>query len=104
MTNNREHNNVRGHDKGKRRYNNHRGCGHNKRENNIGSQNNHSKGKGNYCHHCGLKGHWKNECRTPIHFVRFYQKKIKRKGNKGGASSFKAREESHLTLKDDIQA
>ena len=29
--------------------------------------------------------------------------KIPLKGNKGGASSFKARVESHLTLKDDVQ-
>ena len=34
---------MRGHGKGKRRYNNHRGCDHNKRENNIGSENNPSK-------------------------------------------------------------
>ncbi|TMX04737.1 hypothetical protein EJD97_005061 [Solanum chilense] len=89
---------------GKRRYNNGRGCGHNKRENNIGSQNNPSKGKGNHCHRCGLKGHWKNECQAPEHFVRLHQNSFKRKGNKGGASSFKARVESHLTLNDDVQA
>ncbi|XP_015057683.1 uncharacterized protein LOC107003969 [Solanum pennellii] len=102
--NNRGHDNMRGRDKGKRRYSNRRGGGHNKRENNIGSQNNPSKGKGDHCHHCGLKGHWKNKCRAPEHFVRLYQNSFKRKGNKGSASSSKARIESHLTLKDDIQA
>ena len=55
--NNRGHDNMRGRCKGKRRYNIHRGGGHNKRENNVGSQNNPSKGKGDQCHHCGLKGH-----------------------------------------------
>ncbi|KAK4711378.1 hypothetical protein R3W88_005891 [Solanum pinnatisectum] len=54
--------------------------GHNKKENNIGSQNNPSKGKGDHCHRCGLKG------------------------NKGGASSSNARVESNWTLKDDAQA
>ncbi|XP_049394642.1 uncharacterized protein LOC125858916 [Solanum stenotomum] len=54
--NNRGHDNVRGRGKGKRRYNNHRGGGHNKRENNMSSQNNPSKGKGDHCHRCGLKG------------------------------------------------
>ncbi|XP_015167812.1 uncharacterized protein [Solanum tuberosum] len=102
--NNRGHDNVRGRGKGKRRYNNRRGGGHNKRENNVGSQNNLSKGKGDHCHRCGLKGHWKNECQAPEHFVRLYQNSIKRKGNKGGASSSNARVESHLTLKDDAQA
>ncbi|XP_015064703.1 uncharacterized protein LOC107009915 [Solanum pennellii] len=68
--NNRGHDNLHGREKGKRRYNNRRGGDHNKRENNIGSQNNPSKGKGDYCHRCGLK----------------------------------ARVESHLTLKDDVQA
>ncbi|XP_049370106.1 uncharacterized protein LOC125835008 [Solanum verrucosum] len=102
--NNRGHDNVRGRGKGKRRYNNRRGGGHNKRENNMGSQNNPSKGKGDHCHRCGLKGHWKNECRAPEHFVRLYQNSFKRKGNKGGASSYNARVESHLTLKDDAQA
>ncbi|XP_049376657.1 uncharacterized protein LOC125841549 [Solanum stenotomum] len=101
---NRGHDNVCGRGKGKRRYNNRRGGGYNKRENNIGSQNNPSKGKGDHCHRCGLKGHWKNECRVPEHFVRLYQNSFKRKGNKGGASSSNARVESHLTLKDDAQA
>ncbi|XP_015161411.1 uncharacterized protein [Solanum tuberosum] len=78
--NNRGHDNVRGRGKGKKRYNNRRGGGHNKRENNMGSQNNPSKGKGDHCHRCGLKG------------------------NKGGTSSSNARVESHLTLKDDAQA
>ncbi|KAK4708187.1 hypothetical protein R3W88_029112 [Solanum pinnatisectum] len=65
--NNRGHENVCGRGKGKRRYNN----------DNMGSQNNPSKGKGDHCHRCGLKG---------------------------GASSSNARVESHLTLKDDAQA
>ena len=55
--NNRGHENVRGCDKGKRRYNKCRGSGHNKRENNIGSQNIPSKGKCDHCHHCSLIGH-----------------------------------------------
>ena len=33
----------------------------------MNSQNNYSKGKGDHCHCCGLKGHWKNECRAPEH-------------------------------------
>ncbi|XP_049364762.1 uncharacterized protein LOC125829599 [Solanum verrucosum] len=102
--NNRDHDNVRGYGKDKRRYSNRRGGGHNKRENSVGSPNNPSKGKGDHCHHCGLKGHWKNECRAPEHFVRLYQNFFKRKGNKGGAYSSNARVESHLTLKDDAQA
>ncbi|XP_049358893.1 uncharacterized protein LOC125823579 [Solanum verrucosum] len=102
--NNRGHNIVRGRGKGKRRYDNRRGGGHNKRENNMGSQNNPSKGKGDHCHRCGLKGHWKNECRAPEHFVRLYQNSFKRKGNRGGASSSNARVESHLTLKNNAQA
>ncbi|XP_049356804.1 uncharacterized protein LOC125821432 [Solanum verrucosum] len=102
--NNRSHDNVHGRDKGKRRYNNHRGGGHNKRENNMGSQNNPSKGKGDHCHRCGFKGYWKNECRAPKHFVRLYQNFFKRKGNKSGASSSNVWVESHLTLKDDAQA
>ena len=55
--NNRGHDNVRERDKDKRRYNNRRGGDHNKRESNIDSQNNPSKGKGDHCHRCGLKGH-----------------------------------------------
>ncbi|XP_049391445.1 uncharacterized protein LOC125855785 [Solanum stenotomum] len=101
---NQGHDNVCGCGKAKRRYNNCQGGGHNKRENNMGSQNNPSKGKGDHCHHSGLKGHWKNECWTPEHFVKLYQNSFKRKGNKSRASSFNARVESHLTLKDDAQA
>jgi len=94
----RGYNNVWGRGKDKRRYNNRRGSDHNKRENNMSSQNNPSKSN---CHRCGMKGHWKNECRTLEHFVRLYQNSFKRKGNKGGASSSNDRVESHLTLKDD---
>ncbi|KAK4720242.1 hypothetical protein R3W88_018580 [Solanum pinnatisectum] len=54
--NNRGYDNVCGHGKGKRRYNNHRGGGHNKTENNVGSQNNPSKGKCDHYHRCGIKG------------------------------------------------
>ncbi|TMW86780.1 hypothetical protein EJD97_020893 [Solanum chilense] len=54
--NNWGHDNVHARDKGKRRYNYRRGGSHNKRENNIGSQNNPSKGKDHHCHRCGLKG------------------------------------------------
>ncbi|TMX03202.1 hypothetical protein EJD97_017661 [Solanum chilense] len=53
--NNQGHDNVRRRDIGKRQYNNRRVGVHNKRENNIGSQNNPSKGKGDHCHRCGLK-------------------------------------------------
>ncbi|XP_015162149.1 uncharacterized protein [Solanum tuberosum] len=77
--NNQGHDYVRGRGKGKRRYNNRRGGNHNKRENNMSSQNNPLKGKGDHYHRCGLKG------------------------NKCGASSSNARVESHLTLKDDAQ-
>ncbi|KAK4733531.1 hypothetical protein R3W88_007792 [Solanum pinnatisectum] len=77
----------------------------NKRENNMGSKNNPFKGKGDHCHRCCLKGHWKNECRALEHFVRPYQSSFKRKENKGGgASSSNARVESHLILKDDVKA
>lgn len=69
----------------------------------MSSQNNPSRGKGDHCHRCGLKSHWKNECRTHDHFVMLYQNSFKRKGKKGGASNSNARMESHLTLKDDAQ-
>ena len=91
-------------DKGKRWDNNRRGGCHNKRENNIGSQNNPSKRKDDHCHRCVLKGHWKNECRAPEHFVRLCQNSFKRKGNKSGAFSSNSQVESHLTLKDDVHA
>ncbi|XP_069154313.1 uncharacterized protein [Solanum lycopersicum] len=94
----RGYNNARGRGKDKRRYTNRQGGGHNKRENNMNSQNNPSKSN---CRRCGMKGHWKNECRTHEHFVRLYQNYFKKKGNKSGASSSNARAESHMTLKDD---
>ena len=94
----RGYNNARGRGKDKRRYTNRQGGGHNKRENNMSSQNNPSKSN---CRRCGMKGHWKNECRTHEHFVRLYQNSFKKKGNKSGASSSNARAESHMTLKDD---
>ncbi|XP_015072409.1 uncharacterized protein LOC107016459 [Solanum pennellii] len=94
----RGYNNARGHGKDKRRYTNRQGGGYNKRENNMNSQNNPSKSN---CRRCGMKGHWKNECRTHEHFVRLYQNSFKKKGNKSGASSSNARAESHMTLKDD---
>ena len=65
------------------------------------SQNNPSRGN---CHRCGMKGHWKNECRTSEHFVRLYQNSFKRKGNKNGASSSNARVELHLTYENDVEA
>ncbi|XP_049379837.1 uncharacterized protein LOC125844572 [Solanum stenotomum] len=98
---NQGQNNVRGRGNGRGRYNNRRGGGRHKRENNMGSQRNPSRGN---CHRCGLKGHWKNECRAAEHFVRFYQDSLKRKGNKNGASSSNARVESHLTYKNDAEA
>ncbi|XP_060217057.1 uncharacterized protein LOC132644481 [Lycium barbarum] len=104
--NNRGHNNECGRGRGKGRYNNRRDGGHHKRENNMGYQGNPSR---NNCHRCGLKGHWKNECRAPEHFARLYQNSFKRKANrgganKGGASSSNARVESHMTLKNDDEA
>ncbi|XP_049399937.1 uncharacterized protein LOC125864030 [Solanum stenotomum] len=78
---NRGHNNVCGRSNGRKRYDNHRGSGHYKRENNIDSQSNTLRGN---CHRCGMKDHWKNECRTPEHFVRLYQNSFKRKANRGG--------------------
>ncbi|XP_060170489.1 uncharacterized protein LOC132601427 [Lycium barbarum] len=96
--NNRGHNNERGCGKGKGRYNNCRDGGHHKRENNMGYQGNPSRSN---CHRCGLKGHWKNECRAPEHFARLYQNSFKRKANRDGASSTNAPVESHMTLKND---
>ncbi|XP_049348516.1 uncharacterized protein LOC125813071 [Solanum verrucosum] len=98
---NQGQNNVRGRGNGRGRYNNRRGGGRHKRENNMGSQSNPSRGN---CHRCGLKGHWKNECRAAEHFVRLYQDSLKRKGNKNGASSSNARVESHLTYKNYAEA
>nr|XP_016489657.1 PREDICTED: uncharacterized protein LOC107809520 [Nicotiana tabacum] len=100
---NHGHMNVRGHGNGKRRYNSHHRGGHGKRENNMGSQNNPSRGKNGNCHRCSMKGHWMIECRAPEHFVRLYQNFIKRKANNVGASSASAPVESHLTFKNDIQ-
>ncbi|XP_049360825.1 uncharacterized protein LOC125825536 [Solanum verrucosum] len=98
---NQGQNNVRGRGNGRGRYNNRRHGGRHKRENNMGSQSNPSRGN---CHRYGLKGHWKNECRAAEHFVRLYQDSLKRKGNKNGASSSNARVESHLTYKNDAEA
>ena len=64
----------------------------------MSSQNNPSKSN---CRRCGMKVHWKDECRTHEHFVRLYQNSFKKKGNKSGASSFNARVQPHMTLKDD---
>ncbi|XP_015064605.1 uncharacterized protein LOC107009783 [Solanum pennellii] len=94
----RGYNNARERGKDKIRYTNRQGGGHNKRENNMSSQNNPSKSN---CRRCGMKGHWKNECRTHEHFVRLYQNSFKKKENKIGVSSSNARAESHMTLKDD---
>ena len=66
----------------------------------MSSQNNPSRG---VCHRCGMKGHWKNECRAHEHFARLYQNSFKRKENKGGAPS-NARMESHLTFENDVEA
>ncbi|XP_075077227.1 uncharacterized protein LOC142163970 [Nicotiana tabacum] len=96
--------NVHGHGNGKRRYNNRNCGGHGKRENNMGSQNNPSRGKNGNCHRCGMKGHWKIECRAPEHFVRLYQNSIKRKANNIGASSAIAPVESQLTFKNNFEA
>ena len=81
---------MQGSNKGKRRYNNRRGGGHNKRENNIGSQNNLSKEKGITVIVVTLKITGKNKCRAPEHFVTLYQNSFKGKVKKGGASSSKA--------------
>ncbi|XP_015159511.1 uncharacterized protein [Solanum tuberosum] len=100
--NNRGHDNMCGRGKDKRRYNNRRGGGYNKRENNMGSQNNPSKGKSDHRHRCGLKDHWKNEYRAPEHFVRLYQNSFKKKGNKGGSShKYDENVEVNLALKGD---
>lgn len=72
---------------GKERYNNHRGGGYHKRENNMNSQINPSKGN---CRRCGMKGHWKNGSRAFKRFVRLYQNSFKRKGNQNDPSSFNA--------------
>ncbi|XP_019241428.1 PREDICTED: uncharacterized protein LOC109221398 [Nicotiana attenuata] len=103
LNNNHGHINVCGHGNGKRRYNSHHRGGHGKRENNMGSQNNPSRGKKGNCHSCGMKGHWKIECRAPEHFVRLYQNSIKRKANNVESSSANAPVESHLTFKNDFE-
>nr|XP_016463245.1 PREDICTED: uncharacterized protein LOC107786301 [Nicotiana tabacum] len=72
-----DHMNIRGHGNRKRRYNNRHCGGHGKRENNMGSQNNPSRGKSVNWHRCGMKGRWKIECRAPEYFVRLYQNKSK---------------------------
>ncbi|XP_049388695.1 uncharacterized protein LOC125853067 [Solanum stenotomum] len=86
---------------GRGRYNNRCRGGRHKRENNMGSQSNPSRGNHR---RCGMKEHWKNECRAAEHFVRLYQDSLKRKGNKNGASSSNARVESHLSYKNDVEA
>lgn len=48
-----------------------------------------------------MKGHWKNECHIPEHFIVLYHNFLKRKGNKGGVSSFNVQARLHMTLKDD---
>ncbi|XP_070015904.1 uncharacterized protein [Nicotiana sylvestris] len=79
--NNHGHMNVRGYGNGKRRHDSsHRG-GHGKRENNMGSQNNPSRGKSG-----------------------FIKNSIKRKTNNVGASSANAPVELHLTFKNDFEA
>ncbi|KAK4737833.1 hypothetical protein R3W88_001530 [Solanum pinnatisectum] len=65
----------------------------------MGSQSNTLRGN---CHCCGMKGHWKNECQTPEHFVRLYQNSFKRKANRGGTSSSNARVESHLAFENNV--
>ncbi|XP_075092483.1 uncharacterized protein LOC142172709 [Nicotiana tabacum] len=102
--NNHGHMNVHGHGNGKRRYNSRHRGGHGKRENNMSSQNNPSRGKSGNCHRCGMKGHWKIECRAPEHFVKLYQNSFERKANNVGASSVNAPVESHLTFKNDFEA
>ena len=52
--NHRGYNNARGRNKDKRRYTNRQGGGHNKRENNMSSQNNPLKSN---CRRCGIKDH-----------------------------------------------
>ncbi|XP_070039186.1 uncharacterized protein [Nicotiana tomentosiformis] len=104
MNNYHDHMNVRGNNNGKQRYNNcHRG-GHGKRENNMSSQNNPSRGKSGNCHCCGMKGHWKIECRASENFVRLYENSIKRKSNNVGASYANAPVEFHLTFKNNFEA
>ncbi|XP_049385565.1 uncharacterized protein LOC125849522 [Solanum stenotomum] len=51
---NQGQNNVCGRGNGRGRYKNHRGGDRHKRENNMGSQSNPSRGN---CHRCGMKGH-----------------------------------------------
>ncbi|XP_047259013.1 uncharacterized protein LOC124891266, partial [Capsicum annuum] len=69
-----DHNNMRGCGNDRGGYNNHRGDGNQKRENQMSPQSNTSRVN---CHRCGMKGHWKNECRTPKHFARLYQESSK---------------------------
>ncbi|XP_070011406.1 uncharacterized protein [Nicotiana sylvestris] len=78
QNNNHGHMNVRGHDNGKRRYNSRHSGGHDKRENNMSSQNNPSRG--------------------------FIKNSFKRKANNVGASSVNAPVESHLSFKNDFEA
>ena len=64
----------------------------------MSSQNNPSKS--NY-RRCDIKDHWNKKYRIIENFVRIYQNFFIRKENKCDASSFNARDESHMTLKDD---
>ncbi|XP_075096298.1 uncharacterized protein LOC107825045 [Nicotiana tabacum] len=104
QNNNHGHMNVHRYGNGKRRYDSRHRGGHGKRENNMDSQNNPSRGKSANCHRCGMKGHWKIKCRAPEYFVRLYQNSIKRKANNIGASSANAPVESHLTFKNNFEA
>ncbi|XP_070025423.1 uncharacterized protein [Nicotiana sylvestris] len=56
QNNNHGHMNVRRHGNGKRRYNSRHRGGHGKRENNMSSQNNPSRGKSGNCYRCGIEG------------------------------------------------
>ncbi|XP_009798929.1 uncharacterized protein [Nicotiana sylvestris] len=103
QNNNHGHMNVHRYGNGKRRYDSRHRGGHGKRENNMDSQNNPSRGKSANCHRCGMKGHWKIKCRAPEYFVRLYQNSIKRKANNIGASSANAPVESHLTFKNNFE-
>ncbi|XP_047270550.1 uncharacterized protein LOC107873852 [Capsicum annuum] len=98
----RGHNNMRGRGNGRGQYKSilFFGDSNQRRENQMSPQNNPSRGN---CHRCGMKGHWKNECRTPKHFARLYQESCKRKRNEGETSS-NARMESYLTFKNDDEA
>ncbi|TMX04314.1 hypothetical protein EJD97_010059 [Solanum chilense] len=101
--NNWGHDNVHGCDKGIKRYNNRRGGGHNKRENNIGSQNNPSKEKGITIIVVTLKITGKMNIEHLSILSRCIKIPLKEEEKKAGSSQkYNENVEANLALKDDV--